>query len=190
MKTLLIGALWSLQLLSAATRMSVAVCNSEEVYENIVAMAQKEASSMFRSAGVTILWRPCGDFPASTDLQYDPWFVLRVLPGSRLKSVGHIRLDIMGRAFVDEHGGGKLADVYVEAIRYTSGMFDVDPALLLGVVMAHELGHLLLGAGHSADGVMQAFWGLPQMIAVRQRRLRFADARIRRALETLSFANK
>jgi predicted Zn-dependent protease len=52
--------------------------------------------------------------------------------------------------------------------------------------MAHELGHLLLGAGHTPDGVMQAAWGPKQMDALRQRWLRFTTecaTRIRRALE-------
>jgi hypothetical protein len=31
--------------------------------------------------------------------------------------------------------------------------------LMLGRVIAHEFGHSLLGAGHSAQGIMQASWG-------------------------------
>ena len=38
-----------------------------------------------------------------------------------------------------------------------------DTALVLGCVIAHELGHLLLGAhGHSIRGIMQAHWGMEQ----------------------------
>ena len=61
-----------------------------------------------------------------------------------------------------------------------------DSGVLLGFVMAHELGHLLLGAGHTPNGVMQAAWSQKQMDALRQRWLRFTEegaARIRRALE-------
>lgn len=37
-------------------------------------------------------------------------------------------------------------------------------AVFLGCVVAHELGHLLLGdPGHSATGIMQPQWGHPQM---------------------------
>jgi hypothetical protein len=38
-----------------------------------------------------------------------------------------------------------------------------DTALVLGCVIAHELGHLLLGVhGHSNGGIMQAHWGIEQ----------------------------
>jgi hypothetical protein len=46
-------------------------------------------------------------------------------------------------------------------------LHDGDAGVLLGFVMAHELGHVLLGAGHTPDGVMQAAWG--EMYALRQR---------------------
>ena len=91
-----------------------------------------------------------------------------------------------GKAFVD-HGGGTMADAYFQAVQATSAQHRGDSGVLLGFVMAHELGHLLLGAGHTPDGVMQAAWSQKQMDALRQRWLRFTQegaARIRRALES------
>jgi hypothetical protein len=93
----------------------------------------------------------------------------------------------MGKAFVEAHGGGYMADAYFQAVQATSAQHRGDSGVLLGFVMAHELGHLLLGAGHTPDGVMQAAWSQKQMDALRQRWLRFTEegaARIRRALES------
>jgi hypothetical protein len=49
----------------------------------------------------------------------------------------------------------------------------VDADELLGCVIAHELGHLLLGPGHVPGGVMQAHWSGNELDALRQRRLKF-----------------
>jgi hypothetical protein len=35
----------------------------------------------------------------------------------------------------------------------------IDLPTILGCVMAHEIGHLLLGSNHSATGIMKAHWG-------------------------------
>jgi len=40
-------------------------------------------------------------------------------------------------------------------------------------VVAHELGHLLLGPGHSADSIMSAAWNGKTLEAVRKRWLTF-----------------
>jgi len=91
----------------------------------------------------------------------------------------------MGKAFVED-AGGYTADAYFQSIQTTSERYQLDPGVLLGFVMAHELGHLLLGAGHTPDGVMQTALGQRQMDAMRQRLLKFNEqsaARIRHALE-------
>ena len=78
-------------------------------------------------------------------------------------------------------------DAYFQAVQATSEKHHGDSGVLLGFVIAHELGHLLLGAGHTPDGVMQAAWGQRQMDALRQRWLKFNEenaTRIRRGLDT------
>jgi hypothetical protein len=60
----------------------------------------------------------------------------------------------MGKAFVAGRYGGTVADVYLPAIRTTAEEHNADPRVVLGFVVAHELGHLLLGPGHTRDGVM------------------------------------
>jgi hypothetical protein len=166
--------------------MNVAVCNLDGLGESIVAKAKAETELVFGSAGVTIVWRECDAFPTPEAQEPAPWFVVRLRKGKPPLTAGPASLDVMGKAFVAEHGGGTMADAYIQAIQTTSEQHHGDSGVLLGFVMAHELGHLLLGPGHSAEGVMQAAWGQKQMDALRQRWLRFNEkgaARIRRALE-------
>ena len=80
----------------------------------------------------------------------------------------------MGRAYLAENGEGYLADAYFEAIQKLAARHDADA--LLGVVIAHELGHLLLGEGHVPDGVMQAQWGGAAVKALERRWLQFNPA--------------
>jgi hypothetical protein len=185
MRTLLVTALCSMELLTASQQMNVAVCNPHGVRESIVARAKAETGLVFGSAGVTIVWRDCDVFPTPTQQESEPWFVVRLRTGKPPLTVGPASLDVMGKAFVEE-GGGTLADAYMQAIQATSQQHNSDPGVLLGFVIAHELGHLLLGPGHTKDGVMRASWGQKQIDALSRRWLRFSKdgaARIRRGLE-------
>jgi hypothetical protein len=186
MRMLLLTTLCSIELLAAGRQMNVAVCNADGVREPVIAKAKAETELVFASAGVTIVWRACDGFPTPAEQAREPWFVVRVRTGKPPRTVGPASLDVMGKAFVEEHSGGTLADVYLQAIQAMSQQHAGDSGVLLGFVMAHELGHLLLGPEHSQDGVMQAAWGQKQMDALSRRWLRFSKegaARIRRGLE-------
>lgn len=70
----------------------------------------------------------------------------------------------LGKALVDRStNGGVLATVYADRIvQMAAGQ--VDRPLLFGRVVAHELGHLLLGVTtHSGSGLMREFWTDQQM---------------------------
>jgi hypothetical protein len=188
MKTLLMTTLCSASLLTAGQQMNVAVCNLGGVSGSVIASAKAETELVYRSAGVTIVWHDCEAFPPSAGQTNDPWFVIRLRTDKPPLTVGPASLDVMGKAFVEDTGG-YMADAYFQSIQTTSERHHSDSGVLLGFVMAHELGHLLLGAGHAPDGVMQAAWGQKQMDALRQRWLRFNEqsaARIRHALEALT----
>ena len=53
-----------------------------------------------------------------------------------------------------------LATVYYEAVRHAkSDGAEFDIPIILGCVIAHEIGHLLLGSNsHSGSGVMKPRW--------------------------------
>jgi hypothetical protein len=123
---LLIGALCSTELLTGAIPMSVAVCNPDGVPASIVAAAKKETELVFRAAGVTIVWRDCTQFATPAEQLHDPWYVVRLRIDLQPKTTGQTSLDVMGKAFVNDHGGGTMADAYVQSIRATSDRFHGD----------------------------------------------------------------
>jgi hypothetical protein len=185
MRALLVMVVCSVNLLAAGQEMNVAICNLGSVSEFVLAQAKSEANLVYSSAGVHITWHHCEEFPTVPPKDSAPWFAIRLRADKPPGTVGPASLDVMGKAFVEERGG-YLADAYFQAIQGNAQLHNGDAGVLLGFVMAHELGHLILGAGHTQDGVMQAAWGPKEMHALRQRWLKFSEScgeRIRLALD-------
>lgn len=83
----------------------------------------------------------------------------------------------MGRAFLDASGAGFMADIYYGRIQDLMRLYLIeDSGRLLGYTMAHELGHLLIGPGHRANGIMRGPWGRKEFEALNLRHLTFSDA--------------
>jgi hypothetical protein len=175
--------------LSAADRMNISVCNFGEASQKAVTNAETEVSAFFRAAKVDIVWKNCDDLPGTKPANVR-WFVLRVRDIKPLSlPVTSASLDVLGRAFVAQDGEGDVADAYFEAVEGLAGQYRADAGTLLGYVIVHELGHLLLGPGHGANGVniMRAKWSPDELRALKQRWLRFTkpqEAAIHLALKT------
>jgi hypothetical protein len=69
---------------------------------------------------------------------------------------GHIAADVLGFAAVPEFGMGRIAYVIYDRVREAASDARSNEVDLLGFVMAHEIGHLLLPRGvQSAAGPMK-----------------------------------
>ena len=67
--------------------------------------------------------------------------------------------DVVGVAAVAAQGGGLVAYVLVDRVMVAAKQGGVDPMGMLGLVIAHEIGHLLLPAqAHSLTGLMRPRW--------------------------------
>lgn len=89
---------------------------------------------------------------------------------------------------------GSFASLYLAEIRKTSDENGVPFGYLTGYAAAHEIGHLLMGNGHSRTGVMRAQWVRADYDGIAQRRLIFSEAEgeaMRRSLlGTVSYSAK
>ena len=139
--------LCSLELLTAGQQMNVAVCNVGDVRDSVINEAKAETEVVYRLAGVQIV----DAFPPPAGQTHDPWFVIRLRTDKPQRMVGSSSLNVMGKPFVVD-AGGYMADAYLQAIQATSELRHTNPGVLLGFVMAHELGHLLVGAEHNPMG--------------------------------------
>ena len=141
---------------------NVSVFSDVQIAAEILALAEQRASQIFSSAGVDVAWINCIHGPSTIPDQgcsrtYGPHdLVLRIT--SHVSSVTGDAT--FGIAWLAADGSGRYADVFwtrAQELRTTS---NADFGWILGSVMAHEIGHLLLGANsHSVSGLMQARWG-------------------------------
>jgi hypothetical protein len=97
-----------------------------------------------------------------------------------------LRETTFGISYLDEEGKGCYADVFYGRIVDLYQDSPVNPAGLLGQVMAHEVGHLLLGTNsHAGLGLMRAHWGEEEIASASRGSLFFSDVeaeRMRRKL--------
>jgi hypothetical protein len=137
---------------------TVLVFNFRQAPAETLVKAEKEAGRILEQAGVPVTWRDCPTGNEPCRKGPDRVFFLAMMAGPIQNKFADT---ISGYAVLPDH----LAAVYYDYLpRLPDGKSNKnDTALVLGCVIAHELGHLLLGAhGHSVAGIMQAQWGIEQ----------------------------
>ena len=144
---------------AAESRVLVAVYNQAGISPKTVLKAEKITSIVFRDAGLQMEWVNCD---AQRQKEIDARcislpsrarFELHILRKSQ-----DISPAVLGLAFVPEAGTGRHADLFYDSVIRMQAESSVDAATILGHVAAHELGHLLIGKGHSRTGLMRANW--------------------------------
>jgi hypothetical protein len=129
----------------------------------ILESAEAHATMILKDAGVQLLWRHCPAGPeppsqpdACPETPAPAELVLQILPKGATRH--QTEPNVFGFALPSE--GDKVA--YYAAVFYDRIAATVRTnrtAFVLGNVISHEIGHLLLGAGHHSDaGIMQSEW--------------------------------
>ncbi len=163
---------------------TVRVFNYAGVAERIVAAAKKQAGRVLRDVGVHALWidcptslaelqinTACRGSAASTEL------VIRIAPRSQ-----NPRYRLGFAALPTEKGKvASQASVFFEAAEQLATGHPTSMAQMLGYILAHEIGHLLLGEGsHSGKGIMRTPWRKQEMERAAEGRLGFTAKQAKR----------
>ena len=127
--------------------------------------AEAEATGILAAAGVDPTWVDCpishanpADYPQCPSTWQVNDYYLRIMPTAAAAVLGKGE-DDLGFAQDCEHGPACWAIVFYDRVRSLAGGKTAAAPVLLGRVMAHEVGHLLLGPhSHSRTGIMRAFW--------------------------------
>jgi hypothetical protein len=120
----------------------------------MIGAALGTASFILQQADVRVEWRLCVPPSPPPACAARRGLVIRLLSEQVVPAWPHP----LGDALL-EPAGGRFATIYVTRIVALANAAGVDPAIVLGRVMAHELGHLLMGRrSHSPRGVMRALW--------------------------------
>lgn len=122
--------------------------------------ALERATEILADADVDVDWRDCSPraaqpHPSCSESPKPDELVVRIV---RQPQNRHLRT--LGEALVDTATGtGVLATVFVDRIELFAARARADVESMLGRVVAHEIGHLLLGTtGHAQTGLMREIW--------------------------------
>jgi len=144
------------------TTLTVRLYNTSGIPADELAAARSVAGAILRDSGLTPIFRPCGQLAGGTDSCDEPLkrseVVARIIDAPAFNATLHP--DAFGITYiVRETNRGWLATVFADRIAAAAERVGVNHGTLLGRVMAHEIGHLLLGIDyHGPAGVMRAEW--------------------------------
>jgi hypothetical protein len=115
--------------------------------------AEKEASRIYRRAGVTTVWRETAAAVNGFTVE------LIIMPALTAPRMGRARFVLGATTETRECGGSSY--VFYDQVTGLSIDERIEPAVVLGSAVAHEIGHLVLRRpGHSAEGLMRGPWNL------------------------------
>jgi len=145
--------------------LTVRLYNAAGVSDAEMVAARGAAGSILRDIWPDVAFRYCGP-RVSSEHPIDPCddalkpseVVVRVINAPAFKTTLHP--DAYGVTYVvKETNRGWLATVFPDRIDQAASRVGMDRGTLLGLVIAHEVGHLLLGTSyHGATGLMVAEW--------------------------------
>ena len=110
---------------------------------------------------IDVAWRTCDLPQACAAVLATAELVIRLV---RTRSASGDRAAFaLGHALIDiGAGAGVFATIYVDRVEQMAEISEIDDEVLLGRVIAHELGHLLLMTNaHTSSGLMRAQWTAP-----------------------------
>lgn len=153
--SLLLSAGWMVPQASGAktpaAKLVVKLFNYAQVSPRVLAGAQREAVRVFQEAGILLSWVECGlseqdteKFLACEHVTDPVRLFVNIIP----MAAGLTRPGKFGLSF-EMH-----AVVFYHLVERAAEDSRLSKALILGCVMAHELGHLLLGENSHSTGIM------------------------------------
>jgi hypothetical protein len=134
--------------------------------------AKETVETLYRRVGIEIAW--------IDHLASDLPLVVAIAPPGGAERLG-VGVNAMGYTFRirDPEPGGR-ALIFPDRVARRAEMARIDPARLLGAVIAHEIGHMLLPDAHTRTGLMRGTWTERDLRLIDMGGLGFtADERIR-----------
>ena len=134
--------------------------------EAMLHRAAEKTRHVYRTAGIETLWMQCRvslDQPEKNpgcEAEPGPTVLqMKILPEVMAKRFG-LGEGVFGFALPPREGGfGNVASIFYDRVRGLAETSGTPADVVLGHMLAHEAGHLLLGvSSHSAKGIMHAPW--------------------------------
>jgi hypothetical protein len=157
---------------AADLTITVAVVDTANMATPTRIAAEREAGRIIERAGIHVTWHDLAS-ENRMDLESDA-IVIRIV--ERANSANP---NMLGEAFVPASDRATYATVSFDRVRHlvqdsVRNGAGTSVAAVLGHVIAHEIGHLLLGTNsHSKSGVMTAVWQVEELRSIAKRGFNF-----------------
>jgi len=152
--------------------------------KHTMARAEREVQKVLGAAAVRFEWVECPTsakevkvHPVCQERMSDAGLGLTILPTARGVADAYVDRDF-GIAQVFNNGQfGHYAYVFYDRVQHTAELTGIPATQLLGSVIAHEFGHLLLRSStHSKSGIMRAQWDRNDLQNLTWGQLKFTPA--------------
>ena len=152
--------------------------NEADVPSHVLSQAQDEASRIYQGHGIRLVWTD----PDTERGDYR--FTVKIIP--RTLTGKGVDGRAMGVAPGTRETRGTLAYAFYDRIKEVTITIGADASLILGHVIAHEIGHLLLPYNsHAKTGLMRGGWDTQQAMRAATGALTFTPKEAALILERL-----
>jgi hypothetical protein len=175
-------------LTTPAPRITIRIYDYAVIPANLLARSQKVVDRLYAEIGVKVDWAETiiGGTPAGDPIQIDPRELIVIILNPRMSQRQLLPENVVGVAATTPDASGRMAYVLYDRLDKLDFASDNHVMDAMGLVIAHELGHLLLPHGsHAPAGLMQPVWSLG-MLQTDQGQFGLSPAQgqvIRRALQ-------
>jgi len=169
--------------ISAAESITVRLYDYASINRTVLAASTQVASGLLANAGVGSRWEQCRTSeqganlsPSCADRADSSVLQLRIQTERQAKRL-ELKVGQFGYALPTADGHGVIAGVFLGKVSRVARAQGLDVPVLLGHIMAHELGHLLLGScRHGFEGIMRPSWTNRDLMKTQAGGLRFTSA--------------
>jgi hypothetical protein len=161
----------------------LSVFNDASVPAEILAQGEARAAHILAQAGIQVEWLNCAAGGSHVPDQFEePSPCSRIAYPSHLSvrivsTAQSVREDVFGEAFTGREGKGTYIKLFYAHLAKPNAHLPLGEGELLGCVIAHEVGHLLLGTdSHSHEGIMQGRWEDAQLREAGKGNLQFTPS--------------
>jgi hypothetical protein len=146
----------------ADLRLTVRIFDHASVPPTSLTRAEATARYVFDAIGVETAWLECPpgqEGPVACAQRPGPTDVFVMIVPQPMPALAHASA-MMGVAILPDAGRGSHLYIFHDRVQALAAECrEVGSSVILGYVLAHEIGHLLLGSNsHSTNGIMSAAW--------------------------------
>ena len=180
----------SLGVASSSAQLHVNLFNDSHVPVDIVAEAQREVDRIYESAKVRISWRECPIFGEGAVICFTtlrPAIDVRLYGASEERRF-RLKRHTFGFAMSEPDREKYYAVIFPGRVAKTASESDIRYGRLLGYVIAHEIGHVLLteGRAHAVTGLMKTPWQAKELDDIKRGTMTFLPAQTALFHETIA----